>query len=574
MRANDLLEIEERISSLLAKEEKKKGERVAMLKQIQESIDKRRKLCQELEQEKQKRIDNLNKQKEALEKAKQIAQNKENEESAERRERIWKEYVQAIENINKVELVLSKDMAGTVKKIVSMGHEAKASGFDSLAHAVTQHLMQEIRRFIVECKKASSTLRVDRLIGLVKGLNRSIALCESKAGKIENRRDVYLDGFFADLEENFSNHFFSQFETNRLDKPEWYLEYLIGSLAEHETIFLVLSQIDELEMENEESEVIREKVYFHGLIDRIFSKIITKKLKECIYSKSKQQKELIMHHSQELSVFERELQTRYRYKRAEKLQQKEVSYIEDLFIGLAEEELQGIMKKDYTEWSELFMYLIKTIFKQSATLYSVLPDAHAVLLEAAIKKYLEGLAAFLNSFLYQNTEEQDILVHFIEEIAHLEEELIDIETEFGILIGEVTILKVPYLGVFKKDMLDILERVLEEKIETALHPLASYRYMEEQEEAKAITEIEEIVEYELSRIETQGLGDWMRGTIGAQMDRYISENVLSASIEEESDIAKFKEILKRLIEILKQNGIENSLPQCETKCQEMLAKLH
>ncbi|KAI5153265.1 hypothetical protein NEPAR06_0315 [Nematocida parisii] len=575
MRANDLLEIEERISNLLSQEEKKRGERTEMLKQIQVSIEKRRTLCSELEKEKQKRIDNLNKQKEALKKAKIIALNKENEEIKEKKEQIRKEYIQAIENVNRLELVLSKDMPATVKKIVLMGKEAKKSGFKTLSVAITEHLSEEIRKFIVQSKKVSSNLRVDKLIDLIKGLNRSIALCEDGADKIERRREMYLDGLFADVVEGFTNHFFSQFETNRLDKPEWYLDYLKGIIAEHETIFSVLSQIDELETEEGgiEESVIKEK-YFHGLIDWIYGDIIYKKLNECIYSSSKQQKKLIMHHAEELSLFERELFSLYKYKRIEKIPKKEADFIENLFICGIENELHGIMKKDYTQWSDMFMYLLKTTFKKAAALYSIIPDAHAVLLEAAIKKYLDGLTVFLNSFLYQKTEEQAILVHFIEEISHLEEELIDIETEFGILVGEVTILNAPYLGEFKNSMLDILERVLEEKVERAMGPFTDYRFMEKHEEVEALSNLEEVIESELALIETQTLSDWMRSSIAALIDRYISENVLLDSIGEEADVNRAKDIFILIIEILKKNGIQDKLVHSKRKCQELSANLH
>lgn len=576
MRANDLLEIEERISKLLKEEERKRGERQNMLKKIQESIKERKNLCRQLQQEKQERIDRVNRQREALEKAKQLAEEKENEEIEQKKEELRKKYEKAVENVNALELTLSKDMTETVEKIISMGNQAKASGFNGLAQAVTVHLTEEIRHFIVELKSLSKSIRVDKLVDLVKGLNRSIIMTDSMYNTLEERQNLYVDRFFSALQENFSHHFFGQFETNRLDKPEWYIQYLLNSLAEHDTIFSVLSQVDELESDTDAEDFasLDKQQYYHGLISRIYTEIVFRKLQESIYSDSKQKNELVLHHSEEIAGFQREIHRLYGYKEKPVVSKPDAKSIENMFITKTEKELQKILQKDYIEWNELFMDLLKKIFKQCAALYCILPGGHIVLLETAIKKYLEGLTAFLNTFLYKKDEEQKILVYFIEETSHMEEELLEIETEFGMALGEITILKVPYLDSFKNNMLDILGRVLEEKIETVIRPFSSYRFMEGSEQADALLGLAEAIEVELAVPESPELIAWTKKAIGSLVDEYICEHVLSGQIDGEFDIDKIKKLLESIMEVFGENSMQNiMLPQSEERCKELLEKL-
>ncbi|KAI5192546.1 hypothetical protein NEMIN01_2078 [Nematocida minor] len=574
MRANDLLEIEERISNLLKEEEKKKGEKQDMLRKIQESIKERQELCVRLEKEKKERIDRLNTQKEALEKAKSMVEEKENEEIKKKKEKLRRDYTNAINNVNELELVFSKDMTNTVEKILAMKKHAKTSGFNSLAHAVSLHLMEQMKEFIVESKALSKSIRVDKLIDLVKGLNRSIIMADSKYTDLEKRRELYVEGFFIDLEENFSHHFFGQFDTNRMDKPEWYLEYLINELPEYDKIFSVLSQIDELaaETEDEEFEQKNKEKYFHNLIDRIFTDIIYKKLNECVYSSSKQQKELIMHHAGEIGEFQREISAAYKYKDKPKILEKDLLYIQEVFVEASEKELHSILKQEYKEWSDLFMYLLKKIFKHAAALHSIIPSAHVFLLEAAIRKYLEGLSAFLNSFLYKKEEEQKILVYFIEEIAHLEEELLDIETEFGMAVGEITILKVPYLGKFKTNMLEILQRIIEEKIDGVMRPFSSYRFMDEQEEADSLSNLAEVLEAAKSLSEAPELSSWIEHAVGETVDECICQKILSAQIDGDSEIARIRGVVKSIADIFRENSIQYRLARTENRCKELFGE--
>lgn len=566
-----MLEIEERISNLLKEEERKKGEKQEMLRRIQESIKERQDLCRTLEKEKQERIDRISKQKNALKRAKSIVDEQENEEFERKKESLRRDYTESIENVNELRLVFSDDMVETVKKILLIKKHAKTAGFSNLARAVGFHVDEQLRKFIVKTKELSTSLRVDKLIDLIKVLNKSIVLADDQYSDLKKRRRIYVESFFRDLEESFAHHFFGEFDTNRLDKPEWYLKYLITQLSEYEKIFLVLSQIDELEVETEDEEFERNslKEYFGYFISKIYAHIIYNKLTECIYSSSKQKKELIMHHASEIGEFHRLMAERYSYEEKPGLSEKELLYIRNIFVAVTEEDLQKILKKEYRKWNDLFLYLLKKIFKQSAALHPIVPEAHVFLLEAAIRKYLEGVSAFLNSFLYKKEEEQKILVCFIEEIGHLEEDLLEIETEFGIAVGEVTILQVPYLGKFKKDMLDILQRILEERINDVMHPFASCRFMEAAEETEALSNLAEVVESLALLTESKALSGWVKNTAAEMVDEYVADTVLSAQIDNDSDAEKVKNIIKSIERIFIENNIQYLFKKTESRCKEL-----
>ncbi|KAH9385643.1 uncharacterized protein NEMAJ01_0539 [Nematocida major] len=572
MRANDLLEMRERIKGRLCEEEKRRGENLDLLKKIEESLQQRTELCQRLQEEATARADRVNMKQEALARAKEIVAEKENSDMQNRRRELAEEFEGSLNRVNKVELVLSKEMTSTVERILAMGESAKKSGFMSLFRAVHLHLMNEMKEFIRELKNLSGTIRVDMLVGLAKALNRSIIMADRAYLDIEARRRLYVDVLFAEIEESFSHHFFGGFETNRLDKPEWYMDYLLSALSEHDKIFSVLSHVDELaaEIECDEFERENKKKYFSELIGKIYAQIVFRKLNECVYSDSRQKKELIMHHVHELKGFQRKLQEAYGCGKVPSIPEKDSAEIQRVFIESTKNDLMRILGMCYSEWSEHFLELLKKAFKQSASIHLIIPNAHALLLEEATSKYLECLSAFLNSFLYQKDEEQKILVHFIEEAVHLEEELLNIETEFGTAVGEITILEVPYLEKFKGEILSILERVVEEKIESALKPLVSYRFMESAEHADAMSCLADTVQHELSLSEMPEVTKWMHSTIGKSVDEYLSREVLSSDIDNVSDVDIIRSTLDTVSEIFKEYKVEYALSKSKKRHCELL----
>ncbi|KAI5190001.1 hypothetical protein NECID01_0796 [Nematocida sp. AWRm77] len=552
MGAHALKEIERRVANLLKEEMDKDGEKKALLKEIQRSIEDRKSLLATLEKEKEERIDKVKKKRESLNKAKDLLSVREREEAAQRKKDLKKEYEDALYNINKLELVLSRSMPGTVHQIVEIEKCARESGFDNLASAVQEHVVMHMRAFVLEIKDACAQLRVDKLIDLIKSVNGSInELGQVYAGS-ERKREFWVGIYFEDLFETFSAHFFSSFETNRLDKPEWYLEYLKKNLQAYEKPISILAQVEgtesSTEEENEDAST-EERAYFFTFLDRVFAQIVRQKMKESIYAESRQRKELILHHASEVASFAGVLAEEYGYTADLYLGESEQAAVRELFVVSAGKGLEDVLGKRHTEWMDALKILLKKLFSECVALFRVVPGVQDMLLSGTIQKYLRALSTFLGEFLYCREEEQKILVHFIEEVMHLSEEVIDIENDFGVAVGEIVIIDVSYLESFKKEFLSTLKRIIEDRLVQVLKPVESFKYLEEDEVSEFICGFSSAVAQIRKLSKNQHVLRFISEEVEQVTHGYILEHA-ALHLSNEEDKERLNELLDRVQDVL------------------------
>ncbi|KAI5184555.1 hypothetical protein NEHOM01_0230 [Nematocida homosporus] len=586
MKQSDLIEIEAKVAQLLKEERSKESQRKVLLTEIQASIQDRKSLLGRLEAEKSERVDKVKLKMDAITRAKVVVTDKENQEREKKKAELRKQYEQTIVGVNTIELVLAQNMKMTVDKIMVMKKEAELSGFQNLASAIKEYLIERLGEFVLEVKSLVGELRVDKIIGLVKGLARSLGVVETVYDDLESRRGFWLDIYFTKLYEQFGHHFLGEFQTNRLDKPEWYLEYLLNSLTDHEKVFTILAQVDEMEGHEEVVDLEREEsgsesesdgnglsrartFYFLGLIERMIRKIVYEKFLETVFSSSRQRRQLILHHAEEVGRFYQVLKTQYGYTEQLTLQAAELGRLMDLFIGEAETELGRILTKNHTEWSDSLRHLLKKVFSESVALHWVVPNVHNILISAVVRKYLSGVGVFLNAFSYHKPEEEAILLLFLEEVVYLEEELLDMENDLGEANGEVTVLEVSFVAEFKEVFKSLFNSLIGDKVEGCIRPLARYRFFEENEAEEIVADLGVVVRDLLAPIENEAILAEVKETIQERLDEYLVSYMIFDNISDLSDLDKIKNILSDILDLLKEHGIGTSLPKSWQKCQEI-----
>jgi len=678
MSIKELREIEEKVAQMLKEETSKDNERAAILLEIQKSLEERRELLARLNSEKAERADKIRRKKEMLEKAKKMVGEAEKKEIEKKKTELTREYKKVVNNVNTLELSLSSNMPETVKKIKEMGREAQAYGFCNLHSAIKEHVLSHLRLYAVEINRDKKSLRLDRLIDFAKKIGASLWELSKMYRSRRKRREFWISTYFEEIFEKFGHHFLGSFETNRLDKPEWYLEYIRKELGEFEEILKILSEIEEAEKypkkrasaqpEAEDSssaetaaediETEREKrtrlanergtprtsdseyesetgsecesdrsssadnrcgdecggrcggecggkcneecnedpnnnsfnepedssdqfaaaeanpgltaEYYAELIDMVMSQIVVRKFKECMNTKSKQRKSLVLHHSEELREFLLFLKNRYGYSKGVELDQEDRDEIQTMFTVQYSKELEQILTRKYSEWSDGAKTLLRRVFAECVALHAVHPDVHNALLVGTVKKYLSALSVFLNSFMYQKEEEHGILAHFIEEMFSLEEELVEIENDLGVAVGEVVILDTLNVSSYKASFLSILGRIVEEMSQKALAPLLQYRFAEEKERKEMLEKMEGSVEKLLEISKNKHTLDFVRREVEKAADLYISEKIMGAQIEDEHDAKKIREILQPVQRFLKEDADErNTLPLVQEKLKNL-----
>ncbi|KAI5172557.1 hypothetical protein NEFER03_1632 [Nematocida sp. LUAm3] len=575
MKVSELLEVEAKVSELLRKEKEKKTEKASLLTEIQRSLEERRKLLLRLEEEKRDSLLRIKKKTEALSTAKGLVSEKENEEKEGRRKELEKEYQKAIEEANSIEFQLSKDMKKAVLTIKNSIDLAKKKQFINLACAIEKHLLEKIKEYSVEIKHLSSSLRADKLIIMITALSDSLFLMDSSISSAETRRSFFVGVYFDSLYEAFSYHFLSDFRTNRLDKPEWYCEYLLKEIESHDKIFNILAQVDHMDEEDVEADKEQlKKKYFDQLLEIINLKILSEKFKEPILSSSKQRLSLILYHSQEIGVFLKELKKRYIYAGTLQIPESLIEEVYSSFLSEANTRLEKELSKPYTEWPESLRSIIKQVFSEAVALYPTIPNIHNRLIISIINKYFTVLSVFLNTFCYISEEETKILFFFLEEVFYVEEELLDIENEFGVSVGEVVLFDLSSFNTFKSSFFQLFDEILKERVENHLKHLCSYRFFEENEEEEFLSDFSSSISYFLKNFSNNSIITHLKEKLLTLSDDYIANHVITEQLDGISDLDRIKNILSLILDIFKEHNISTSLPKSMKKSQDISAKYH
>ncbi|OAG29232.1 hypothetical protein NEDG_01305 [Nematocida displodere] len=563
MRASKLSEMEEQIKESLAEERSRDTKRAALLESIRESIQNRKALLEKLEQEKEDRLKEIGKKREHLHLAREVIQEKENAEREKERVAAEAEYSESIARTNTLTMELTKKLPQTVVEILEIRDRAEASGFANLCSSISVHVEENMKELIRTIGRESKKERLDKTVERVKVVGRTMKVFSQKFAGAREREEAYVRVYFEDIAAEFKHHFFGDFATNRLDKPEWYLEYLLKAFGEYTTMFKVLEAVEE-ETQDPPASI---------LLQCLGRRIVLAKFKEAIYTSSRQRKELIMHHASEIKEFFKKVAQEHGVDGVLELGGKEVGLIKEVFLRSSEEEVERILAKNYTEWMDSLKYLVKNIFSESVALFGIVPDIHNILLSGVVRKYLSGLLVFLESFAYTRKDEWQILAYFVDEVMYLEEEMLDIENDFGLAVESIVIFDMAYFSRAKKTLRDTLSEIATEALEPALKPLTSYRFMEGSEVEECLADLRESMARLLTITQSPRVLSALKGDVGKNVDNYLTSEVASQHMDGVCDIDRLVVIIESIADVLKQAGIDNhlslSLAQCQRLAQEL-----
>lgn len=254
---------------------------------------------------------------------------------------------------------------------------------------------------------------------------------------------IFINMIYAKIYDEFSFHFFTQKETNRLDKPEWYLKFITDQLEKYkfacECYDMVISNVKKNKMAGsnianiKESEPYRElnletpKNTMNGLIDRIHS-IIEIKVNELRKCKSGQKRDLLLHFAEEFILFKEHLKVEYKvdFNIVEL-----ANFILEVQKNTILDSLNQVHGFDSCEWFRNYEQIYKENFLLACSYMCLQKNIFSELINFITNTIVDFLEVFIDKMCFTNKEEKDVICFIIVEIDKLRQFL---EIEGNMLI--------------------------------------------------------------------------------------------------------------------------------------------
>lgn len=288
--------------------------------------------------------------------------------------------------------------------------------------------------------------------------------------------DIFTAYFFKDLVDNFTYHFLSGKETNRLDKPEWMFKFLYDKYEERSRFFDAFSKpFDDFLKKSEE--------------------VINIKIRELGGCHSEQKRGLIWHFTDEFVVFSSNVFERYGYilNNAEAcgmLIENEHSYVEEALIK--------VYGMEYSRWYKEY----KNLVEESLYFYRRYKSLDCRTLNVFISlvdKIIESCSIFIDQMRFISKEEIRVLCYFYSEMEKLKgfvnEEEADVflqcadEAEIS-MIQQVNAKMVK----FNQHNLNLLKLLVENDALKLLRNIKNFSYTQESDLVSFIVDLTQILQ--------------------------------------------------------------------------------
>jgi RINT-1 / TIP-1 family len=528
MRIKDLEEIEKRVGEAMNREKRRaEGDR-ERVRELRSRVSHQDALIRSLEEERENALreleENRERGKELLEEAEREAESRKRE----RRDELEREYKELIRSLNQ-SLPLGLDASSGEKagRVRSEWDRARKSNFLCLGKRIEERVVGEAEDSFRSLNLEET--RMDLVIGKVKVLNKVLAC-------LGMGTDFYLNSLFKETETRFSFHFLEGKDTNRMDKPEWYLDYLLKEIRSRSKMFSLLTKVDPGGKYREE------------FITMVLDRIVSKKIEEPVHSSSHQKSSLILNHFLKINLFLEELRESYNYGRPVRIRKETREEIVSILRGEKNKKVSELFKRHYREWIEGMQALLKELHSSTLILLPFVEGIEKSLLMDVMDRSLSGIGAFLRALDYQSAGELGILGHFVDHLSLIEEDLLEVEHDLAVSLSREVVLDLSYLYALREELLELTTVLVRDRLSHKIGALSPYKVLEEAERERAMGEIEE----EIESIRRAVGGDKIEGILAQTIDESVKERVVpKRGFTDDHDLSLFKEVKSHLERILK-----------------------
>ncbi|ELA48420.1 hypothetical protein VCUG_00029 [Vavraia culicis subsp. floridensis] len=396
---------------------------------------------------------------------------------------------------------------------------------------------------------------------------------------------IFVNMVYATIYDNFSFHFFTQKDTNRLDKPEWYFKFILDQLEKYK---FVCECYDSVVLENrksrinknvisqtaregflEETELKSNERSMNNLIERIYS-IVEIKLNELKKCKSEQKRNLLLHFTEEYLVFKRELREKYSVnfnimELADSVMRVQKEYIAN--------SLHDIHCGDSKEWFENYQRIYKENFFLAFSYVSLQNNIFNDLIDFISKFIIEYQEVFIDKMSFVGKEEKRMLCFLIvgidklKNFLRLEESLFILQMENKTVDFNVEILKNIHIDTlkfidFNNSNIKLLKTIIYHEISQVLVNFMYFNSITKKSLVQNCSEISKIVTFYCEQ-----LGPYRVLTesfIFGKIDNFMVEKIVLQNKFDSEVLFMYKELVQRVMHMCESKTDWMCLQACKS----------
>lgn len=379
--------------------------------------------------------------------------------------------------------------------------------------------------FTEEQKKLFKRLldRVQKYDGDVKNIDK---LSKSIASVVDAEILFSTNFFVAFVYENITNgfayNFFSTRKTNRLDKPEWFVDFLIERLKTGKRklhIYQSLKNNDDLKK---------------FLIEKL-TQIVNQKADEISQSESEQKKDLLIHFAEEISRLAFEIKNNFEF---DIVFEKVKTVLRDENFNYIKYRLKKIHLDDHEKWFIEYQKLINEFFTTCKSLHKFDRNFLSDIIFFMIKEMVVFQGLLLKRMQFITKEETYLTCFMFSEIEELKFYIQSKQNELSINKNINIGIDFHPLSKLNGEVLKWVKSSTKDDLDFYLKRIKNFQYIQERLLVNTKLEISTLIDMYKSKMK-RGY-NVLDKFLGEYMDTYLFDNIILKIKFEREEFKRFK----------------------------------
>lgn len=292
---NDLLEEKAKIESKIKECEKEKVNRQKQIKSINSNIKHKHDECINLNKEIQSIKTQIKEKEVKFKEMTKIIKKYKQKKKEKLKEKYIEKYNMYVEQLNKIKFIHG---VGFEQPFIYLNRILKHLKVFEILYDKTSELNKEKKKELLEYLKKKTISNMKSLEN-VHELSFFISLAQKYEIFFDEK--IFVDFIYENIEYSFHYHFLSERETNRLDKPEWFFNFLVEKLVENKRP-VYLYNLSNKDTNYNSTDKLIEKI----------QRLVEIKFAQLTKQESMQKRNLIVHFALETSKFAEEIRKSYK----------------------------------------------------------------------------------------------------------------------------------------------------------------------------------------------------------------------------------------------------------------------
>eukprot|EP00866_Antonospora_locustae_P002149 jgi/Antlo1/2149/875 len=377
--------------------------------------------------------------------------------SLKERERVllMEEYRRALAEISKIDFSLGPKIFGCFQALRSM----ESARFGNMRRKIREKYEAE-RNVLKQRLEDGVSSHIRAECGLHKAF---LYLNYMKKYDAFFGEDIFDAYFFRDMVDNFTYHFLSGKDTNRLDKPEWMFKFLYEKCEEYSKFFEIFAKP------------------FGGFLKKL-EEVVNIKVRELGGCSSGQKRSLVWHFADEFIAFSRRIFERYGHavsstEVCDMLMENEHMYVDDALLK--------VYSMEYSRWFGEYRSLVGGslyFYRRYMCLDWRMLDVFVRLVD----RISESCSIFIDQMRFISKEEIRVLCYFYSEMEGLKGFVNEEEADLFLNCDDEAVVNMiqqanAKIVRFNQHSLGLLKLLAENDVQKLLRNVKSFSYTQERD---------------------------------------------------------------------------------------------